>query len=95
MYCAIEPLEEADLRLLAGEGAHQPRAGVVLLGLRGDLGEAGLDALEAIVNAGGRVLHEDAGHRHGRERHQREIGADAEHEEQREYAEKDRCSRCT
>ena len=58
---AVEAFEEADLRLLAGEGAHQARAGVVLLGLRGDFGEAGLDALEAIVDLAAEILDEDAG----------------------------------
>ena len=47
---AVEPLEEADLRLFARKGADQARAGVVFLRLRGDVGEAGLDALEAVVN---------------------------------------------
>ena len=47
---AVEPLEEADLRLLAREGADEAHAGVVFLGLRGDVGEAGLDALEAVVD---------------------------------------------
>ena len=90
MYCAVEPLEEADLRLLAREGADQPHAGVVLLRLRGDIGEAGLDALEALMNPAAEVLHQDAGQRHRRQRHQRQIGADAQHEEQREDAEEDR-----
>ena len=79
---AVEPLEEADLGLFAGKGAHQPRAGVVFLGLRGDVGEAGLNALEAVVDAAPEVLHQDAGQRHRRQRHQGEPGADAEHEEQ-------------
>ena len=65
--CAIELFEEADLGFFAGEGADQPRAGVVFLGLRGDLGEAGLDALEAVVNPVAEVLHQDAGQRHGRQ----------------------------
>jgi hypothetical protein len=77
---AVEPLEEADLGLLAGEGADEARAGVVFLGLRGDIGEAGLDALEAVVNSVAEVLHQDAGQRHGRQRHQGEPGADAQQE---------------
>ena len=87
---AVEPLEEADLRLFAREGADEPHAGVVLLRLRGDIGEAGLDALEALVNPAAEILHQDAGQRHGRQRHQRQIGADAQHEEQREDAQEDR-----
>ena len=83
---AIEPLEEADLRLLAREGANQPHAGVILLGLRGNIGEAGLNALEALVNLASDILHEDAGQRHGRQRHQREPGTDAQHENQRKNA---------
>jgi hypothetical protein len=74
---AVELFEEADLRFFAGEGADEARAGVVFLGLRGDLGEAGLDALEAVVNPAAEVLHQDAGQRHGRQRHQGEPGADA------------------
>ena len=83
---AIEPFEEPDLRLFAGKGADQPYAGIVLLRLRGDVGEAGLDALEAVVNLCAEILHQDAGQRHGRQRHQRQIGADAQQEEQREDA---------
>ena len=63
---AIEPLEEADLRLFARECADQPRAGVVLLRLRRDLGEARLDALEPVVDLASEILHQDAGQRHGR-----------------------------
>src|ERR1039458_1198072 len=86
---AVEPFEEAYLRLLAGKGADQAGAGVVLLGLRGDLGEAGLDALEAVVNPVAKVLDQDAGHRHGRQSHQGEPGADAQQEKQGEYGEED------
>ena len=86
---AVEPLEEADLRFFAGKGADQPRAGVVLLGLRADLGEAGLDALEAVVNPAAEVLHQDAGQRHGRPGDQGEPGADAQQEKQRAHGEED------
>ena len=86
---AIEPLEEADLGFFAGEGADQPRAGVVFLGLRGDVGEAGLDALEAVMNSAAEVLHQDAGQRHGRQGHQGEPGADAQQEKQRADGEED------
>ena len=78
MYWRLRLLEEADLGFFAGEGADQARAGEVLLGLRGDVGEAGLDALEAVVNAVAEVLHQDAGERHGRERNKGEPGADAQ-----------------
>ena len=89
MYCAVQLLEQADLRLFAGEGAHQARAGVVLLRLRGDFGEAVLDALEAIVDLAAEVLDEDAGQRHGRPGHQGEPWADAKQEEQRADCEED------
>ena len=36
-----------------------------------------LDFFETIVNFAAKVLHEDAGQRHGRPRHQRKPGADA------------------
>ena len=86
---AVEPLEEADLGFLAGKGANQARAGVVFLGLRGDIGEAGLDALEAVVNPAAEVLHQDAGQWHGRQRHQGEPGTDAQQEKQRDHGEED------
>ena len=60
---AVELFEEADLGLFAGEGADEARAGVVFLGLCGDVGEAGLDALEAVVDPAAEVLDEDAGER--------------------------------
>ena len=80
---AVELLEEANLRLLAGKGSDQARARIIFLGLRGDVGKAGLDALEAVVDSGSEVLNEDAGDGHGRQRDQGQIRADAEHEEQR------------
>ena len=86
---AVEPLEEADLRLLAGKGADEANAGVILLGLGGDIGEAGLDALEPVVNFAAEILDDDAGRRHGRERYKRQVGADAQHEEKRKDAEED------
>jgi hypothetical protein len=86
---AVESLEEADLGFFAGKGAHQPCAGVVLLSLRADLGEAGLDALEAVVNSAAEVLHQHTGQRHRRPGHQGEPGADAEQEKQGEYGEEE------
>ena len=78
---AIERFEEADLRLFARKGTNESRAGIVFLGLRGDLGEAGLDALEAVVNFMAEVLDQDAGQRHGRQGHQREPGAEVQQED--------------
>ena len=89
MYSLVEAFEEADLGFFAGEGADEAGAGVVFLGLRGDVGEAGLDALEAGMDAAAEVLDEDAGQRHGREGDQRQIGADAQHEEEREDGKED------
>jgi hypothetical protein len=68
----------------------RPHAGIILLGLRGDVGETGLDALEALVNLASHVLHEDAGQRHRRQRHQREPGTDVQHEYQRKNAQENR-----
>ena len=68
---AVELLEPADLGFFARKRANQPRAGVVLLRLRRNIGEACLDAFEAIVDLAPEVLHQDAGDGHGRQRHQR------------------------
>ena len=76
-------LEALDLRLLLHVGANQPRSGKVLLRLGRDVGEHGLDALEALVNLAAEVLHHDADHGQRQEGEQREPGADAEHEHQR------------
>ncbi len=51
MYSLVGGLEGGDLGLFLGEGADEAGAGEVLLGLGGDVGEHGLDALEAAVNA--------------------------------------------
>ena len=85
----VEPLEEADLGFLSRKGPHQARARVVFLRLRRNVREAGLDALEACVNAAAEVLHQDTGQGHGRQRHESEIRADAQHEKQRENAQED------
>ena len=52
-------LEGGDLGFFLGEGADEAGAGEVLLRLGGDVGEHGLDALEAAVDAGAEVLDED------------------------------------
>ena len=69
---AIELLEAADLGLFAGEGADEAHAGIILLSLSGDIGEAGLDALKTRMNAAAEVLHQDAGQGHGGKGHQSE-----------------------
>ena len=53
--------EGGDLGVFLGEGADEAGGGEVLFGLRGDVGEHGLDALEAGVDAGAEVLDEDRG----------------------------------
>ena len=58
-------LEGGDLGLFLGEGADEAGAGEVLLGLGGDVGEHGLDALEAAMDAVAEVLDEDRGHGSG------------------------------
>jgi len=75
--------EGGDLGFFLGEGADEAGAGEVLLCLGGDVGEHGLDALEAAVDAIAEVLDEDRGGRHGNEGEEGELGADAVHEGQR------------
>ena len=82
-------LEGGDLGFFLGEGADEARAGEVLLGLGGDVGEHGLDALEAAVDAGAEVLDEDRGHRQRNEGEEGQLGADAIHEGQRGRGEDD------
>src|ERR1700761_8029769 len=55
----VSGLEGGDLCLLLGEGADQACAGEVLVGFGGDVGEHGLDALEAFVNTRPEVLNQD------------------------------------
>ena len=57
----VGALEGGDLGVLLGKGADQPCAGEVLLGLGGDVGEHGLDALEAPMDALAEGLHEHRG----------------------------------
>ena len=77
---AVGVLEGGDLRILLREGADETCAGEVLLGLRGDVREHGLDALKAAMDARAEVLHQ-----HGREGQwqkgeEGEARADAQHE---------------
>jgi hypothetical protein len=72
-----------NLGLFLGEGADEPGSGEVLLGLRRDLGEHGLDALESFVNSAPHELHQNAGEGHGSQRGQGEEGADAQQEIER------------
>ena len=89
MYSWFDCSKRGDLRFLLREGADEACAGEVLLGLRGDVGEHGLDALEARVNACAEVLHEHGreGQRHEREERQARAGAD--HVRQRRGGEDD------
>src|ERR1035441_9696609 len=75
--------EALDLRLLLHISANQPRSGKVLLRFGRDVGEHGLDALEALVNLAAKVLHHDADHGQWQEGEQGKPGADAQHEHQR------------
>ncbi len=80
---AVGGLEGGDLGLFLGEGADEAGAGEVLLGLGGDVGEHGLDALEAAVDAVAEVLDEDGGDGQRDEGEEGQLGADAIHEGQR------------
>ena len=64
----VGALESFDLRFFLGEGANEAGAGEIFLGLGGDVGEHGLDALEALVNPAAHELDEDAGEGHGGQR---------------------------
>ena len=64
-------------------GANQASAGKVLLGAGGDVGEHGLNAFEAFVDAAAESLDHDADGGQRQERVEREPGADGDHEGQR------------
>ena len=89
MYSWLARLEGGDLGVFLGEGADEARAGEVLLRLGGDVGEHGLDALEAAVDALAEGLDEDGGERQRDEGAERELRADADHEGQRRGGEDD------
>ncbi len=83
MYSLVGGLEGGDLGVFLGEGADEAGAGEVLLGLGGDVGEHGLDALEAAMDAVAEVLDEDGGGGQRDEGEEGQLGADAVHEGQR------------
>ena len=72
-------LEERDFGFFLGVGADEACAGKVLLGAGADVTELGLDALEALMDEGSEVLHDDAGDGQREKRPQGEPGTDAEH----------------
>ncbi len=82
-------LEVADLRFFLRERPHDARAGKVFLGARGNIGEAGLDALEALVNAAPEILDDNRHHGQRRKRVQRQARAGVVHEDQRADGEDD------
>src|ERR1019366_4225540 len=75
--------EALDFRLLLHISANQPRSGKDFLRFGRDVGEHGLDALEALVNLAAKVLHHDAYYGQWQEGEQGKPGADAQHEHQR------------
>ena len=58
----VGALEALDLPLFLHVGANQSRAGEVLLRAGRDVGEHGLYALEALMNAPSEILNDDADH---------------------------------
>ena len=70
-------LEGFDFGLFLCEGTDEAGSGEVFLGLGGDVGVHGLDALEAGVDAGSEVLDEDGGDGQRAEGAEGEPGADA------------------
>src|SRR5665213_2890919 len=77
---AVGGFEAVDLGVFLGEGADETRAGEVLLRLGGDVGELGLDALKAAMDALAEGLHEDRGERKRTDGAERELWTDANHE---------------
>ena len=79
----VVALEAFDLRLLLNVGANQAGAGKVFLRFGRDVGEHGLDALEAFVDLAPEILHHDADDGQRRESEDGQPRADAQHEGQR------------
>ncbi len=86
---AVGLFEGLDLGLFLREGADEARAGEVFFCLRGDVGEHGLDAFEAGVNAGAEELYENGREGQGQEGEEREPRAHADHEGQGRRGEDD------
>ena len=78
-------LEGFDFGFFLHVGANQACAGEILLRAGGDVGEHGLNALEALVNAAAEGLDDDADCGQRQEREQRQPGADGDHERQRAH----------
>ena len=89
MYSLFSASKASNLGFFLGEGADQARSRKVLLRPGGDIGEHGLNALEAFVDAPAEVLHHDADHRQRQEGPERQLGAEVDHEEQRADGEND------
>ena len=85
--------EGANLGLFLHVGANQARSGEILLRARGDVGEHGLDALEALVNAAAESLNDDADGGQRQEGVERQPRADRDHEGQRARGVDDRVGR--
>src|SRR5208337_1322948 len=78
----IGAFEGGDLGLLLHIGADDAGAGKVFLGAGRDVGEHGLDAFEAFVNAASEILDDDAGDGQRQKRKYGQLGADGQHEAQ-------------
>ena len=79
----VGAFEGGDLGLFLHIGADDAGAGEVFLGAGRDVGEHGLNAFEALVNAASEILDDDAGDGQRQKGVEGELGADGEHEAQR------------
>ena len=73
-------LEGGDLGFFLGKGADEAGTGEILLGLGRDVGEHGLNPLEARVDARAKVLDEDGGDGKGHEGVEGQLRAYVQHE---------------
>src|SRR5208282_385298 len=76
----VGALEGGDLGLFLHIGADDAGARKIFLGAGRDVGEHGLNAFEALVNAAAEILYDDAGNGQRQKSVEGQLGADGEHE---------------